>query len=170
MVSAESYFRSLGHRGRIVLFQVPLLATMLLVVVRVVLLPATFGWSPPLILGMAVPVILFGMSVLARGITIPGGQCWSSRFWIADSQPGPRTTARHRFGYCQRRCIRSRLAGQNHLGEPQFSSHVTDALRSDPMAENPTEITIYGRDRSNPLPAEQNPLNRAARGENFTTS
>ncbi|WP_307090671.1 ATP-binding protein [Arthrobacter sp. B2I5] len=58
--------------------------------------------------------------------------------------------------------------GRTTLTNHQYSSHLTRAVRKDPAAENPSGITIYGRDRVTPLPQEQSPRSRAARGESFT--
>jgi signal transduction histidine kinase len=58
--------------------------------------------------------------------------------------------------------------GQTILANHQYSSDVTRAVRKDELAENPSDLTIYGHDRVTPLPPEQSPRSRAARGEAFT--
>ncbi|MDT0168096.1 ATP-binding protein [Pseudarthrobacter sp. BRE9] len=58
--------------------------------------------------------------------------------------------------------------GHTILANHQYSSDVTRAVRKDELAENPSDLTIYGPDRATPLPPEQSPRRRAARGEAFT--
>ncbi|MFC8521403.1 MULTISPECIES: PAS domain-containing sensor histidine kinase [Micrococcaceae] len=58
--------------------------------------------------------------------------------------------------------------GEPILTNHQYSSHVTRAVQKDKLAQNPSEITIYGPDRATPLPLEESPRSRAARGEAFT--
>lgn len=58
--------------------------------------------------------------------------------------------------------------GETTMTNHQYSSHITRAVHQDPLATAPSEITVYGRDRQTPLPPEQLPRSRAARGEPFT--
>ncbi|MGN7147524.1 ATP-binding protein [Arthrobacter sp. SAFR-179] len=58
--------------------------------------------------------------------------------------------------------------GETILTNHQYTSHVTRAVQKDELAKNPSQITIYGPDRATPLPLEQIPRLRAARGEAFT--
>ena len=69
--STDRYFRTLGSRGRTVLFQLPLSVTVLLVTVLVALLHPGFGWSEPFLYSLAAHLILLAASAVVPWKRLP---------------------------------------------------------------------------------------------------
>ena len=62
--STDRYFRTLGPRGRTVMFQLPLSVTVLLVTVLVALLHPGFEWSGPFMYSLAAHLMLLTASAV----------------------------------------------------------------------------------------------------------
>lgn len=71
LVTAERYFRVLGARGRVILFQLPLSITMLLVTALVIILHPGLEWSPPLQLSLLAHVLLLGACAIVPWERLP---------------------------------------------------------------------------------------------------
>jgi signal transduction histidine kinase len=69
--STDRYFRSLGSRGRTVLFQLPLSVTVLLVTVLVALLHPGFEWSEPFLYSLAAHLMLLAASAVVPWERLP---------------------------------------------------------------------------------------------------
>lgn len=69
--AVERYFRTLGHRGRTVMFQLPLSMTMLLVTLLTTFLHPALEWSGPFLYSLAVHLVLLAACALVPWERLP---------------------------------------------------------------------------------------------------